>query len=366
MPEIPKDGGGEEKEEKAKGKRMRVANKNIDFVTQEQIDKARSVDLLDYVKRTERDNLERCGQDEYRLKDHDSLVISNGKFNWFSRGIGGSNAIDFLVKVRGIEFRDAVRELESGVFSPSYSAPSHSTPAKPKPKDTGHFFMLPEANGHNNDVIEYLKGRGIEENIILDCINKGMVYQSKKGNCIFVGFDEQQAPKFACERCIGISELKKDVAGSNKAFNFCLPPKNNDANRVYVFEGVTDCLSHASIAQIGNTDWDGYRLSLGGVSFKALESFLERNPHITQVYLGFDNDTPGKTATERIIKEVLEKDSYNHVSLFVAPPPVGNDYNDTLKVMQAQIKEHKLQAEKSTALETPKPAVGKRRSDAVL
>ena len=337
-----------------------------DFVTKEQIEKARSVDLLDYLQRTEPHNLTRSAPDEYRLKDHDSLKISNGKFHWFSRGIGGTNAVDYLVKVRGVEFQEAVRELIGETFSFSYSADKRAPPVKPKPKDDGRFFMLPEANGHNNDVIKYLKGRGIEENIIMDCISKGMVYQNKKGNCVFVGFDEQRQPKFACERGIGSTDLKKDVVGSNKAYSFCLPSENPDSDRLYVFEGVADCLSHASIAQIGGMDWDGYRLSLGGISSLALQTVLENNPQIKNVYLALDNDKPGKDATERIIKEVLENDSYNHINLFVAPPPVGKDYNDTLMFMQAQIKERITQTEKSTAPEAQMPTVAKKRSVAVL
>jgi len=42
--------------------------------------------------------------DEYYLAEHDCLKISNGKYYWFSRSIGGYSALDFLVKVRGMGF----------------------------------------------------------------------------------------------------------------------------------------------------------------------------------------------------------------------------------------------------------------------
>jgi len=45
---------------------------------------------------------------EYCLRSHDSLKISNGKWHWFSRGIGGRSALDYLIKVEGIPFMDAV------------------------------------------------------------------------------------------------------------------------------------------------------------------------------------------------------------------------------------------------------------------
>ena len=70
-------------------------------VTREQIAQAKQIDLLSYLQRYEPNAIVKSGSD-YRLKEHDSLVISeNGKWNWFSRGFGGKTALDFLIHVRG-------------------------------------------------------------------------------------------------------------------------------------------------------------------------------------------------------------------------------------------------------------------------
>lgn len=45
------------------------------------------------------------------LKSHDSLKLSNGKWMWHSKGIGGRTALDFLIKVRGFSFIEAVQIL---------------------------------------------------------------------------------------------------------------------------------------------------------------------------------------------------------------------------------------------------------------
>ena len=37
------------------------------------------------------------------------LKISNGKWYWFSRGIGGISALDYLIHVKGINLPAAVR-----------------------------------------------------------------------------------------------------------------------------------------------------------------------------------------------------------------------------------------------------------------
>jgi hypothetical protein len=343
-----------------------------DFVTSEQIEKARSVNLLDYLKKTEPSNLVSSAPGEYMLKDHDSLKISNNKFHWCSRGVGGNNAIDYLVKVRGIEFKEAVRELAGDSDFISRSNDNRAPPEKPKSKDDGHFFILPEAHSHNNDVISYLKGRGIEEAVINDCIKMKMLYQNTKQACVFVSFNSQGEAKYASERGIK-SDFKKDVAGSNKAFAFCMPPTTGNSHsnkpafeRLYVFEGAVDCLSHASITQIGGTDWDGYRLSLGGVSSLALNTFLENNPQISTVYICLDNDKTGKESTERIAKEILEKEQYSHINIFIAPPPIGTDYNDTLMFLQEKLKERSLEFEKNTVLDAPKPQPKKKREEMLI
>ena len=385
---------------------MRVSNRAIDIVTPEQVEKARSVDLLDYIKRSEPNNIKPSAPGEYRLIDHDSLKISKGKFHWFSRGIGGINAIDFLVKVRGFEFKAAVRELAGEDFSQSVG--KRAPPNVPKressnTKDLAPFFELPRANNHNDDVIKYLQGRGIKESVIIACIEANLLYQAKayrkplyhiengekkpiyddvdgtkkhrhesvKGGCIFVGYDNQQNPKFACERATD-SDFKKDIFGSSKEFAFCMPPTENDSHsktayeRLYVFEGAVDCLSHASITQISGTDWNGYRLSLGGVSSLALNAFLENNPQLTSVYLCFDNDKPGKAVTARISNEIITNEKYDHISLYSVPPPVGNDYNDTLGFIQEKLKEKNIQAEKGVSIDSPRAQTGKKRADTVL
>ena len=76
--------------------------------SEEQIRQAKSVDLLSYLQRASPHELVRISGSTYCLKDHDSLHISNGKWYWFSSGFGGVSAVDFLVKVRGFSFVEAL------------------------------------------------------------------------------------------------------------------------------------------------------------------------------------------------------------------------------------------------------------------
>ena len=77
------------------------------YYSKEEIEKAREIDLLTYLRLNEPENLVRLNGDAYCTRQHDSLKISNGKWMWWSRGFGGSSALDYLTKVKGVSFSDA-------------------------------------------------------------------------------------------------------------------------------------------------------------------------------------------------------------------------------------------------------------------
>ena len=81
------------------------------YYTEEQIIKARSIDLLSYLQTYEPTELVHVRGNTYCTRDHDSLKISNGKWMWWSRGFGGSSALDYLIKVKGLQFMDAMQIL---------------------------------------------------------------------------------------------------------------------------------------------------------------------------------------------------------------------------------------------------------------
>ena len=81
------------------------------YYTEEQIKQARSIDLLTYLQTQEPTELVKLKGDTYCTREHDSLKISNGKWYWWSRGFGGKSALDYLIKVKGLSFTDAMKRL---------------------------------------------------------------------------------------------------------------------------------------------------------------------------------------------------------------------------------------------------------------
>ena len=142
------------------------------WVTNEQIERAKQIDVLDYILKTEPQNIHRIGR-EYRLKDHPSLAVSPGKWYWHSRRIGGKTPVGYLTDVRGYSFVDAVcavlneRTVEHTTINKIESSPER------KP------FTLPLRNRDNKRVIAYLRSRGIDKDIILACIDRGVLFETK-------------------------------------------------------------------------------------------------------------------------------------------------------------------------------------------
>ena len=81
------------------------------YVSKEQLTAAREVDLLTYLRCFEPQELVHISGSTYATRTHDSLKISNGKWFWWSRGIGGRNALDYLTAVEGLWLPEAVQRI---------------------------------------------------------------------------------------------------------------------------------------------------------------------------------------------------------------------------------------------------------------
>ena len=88
------------------------------FYDSEAIERARQVDLLTYLQTCEPQELVHVSGNVYCTKTHDSLRISNGKWCWFSRGIGGYSALDYLIKVNGYSFLEAMETISGRAAMP--------------------------------------------------------------------------------------------------------------------------------------------------------------------------------------------------------------------------------------------------------
>lgn len=97
------------------------------YIAPETITEAKRMDLLTYLRNYEPHELVKFSGNTYTTRTHDSLKISNGKWMWWSRGIGGKTALDYLVKVKGLSFLEAVETIMGGNVALPESRKYHRT-----------------------------------------------------------------------------------------------------------------------------------------------------------------------------------------------------------------------------------------------
>jgi hypothetical protein len=303
------------------------------YVSKEQIERAKAVPILDYLLFHEGDNFKRVGNAYYRRDpDHNSLEVSNNLWNWHSHGVGG-NLIDYLIKINGYSFVDAVRELAGDDISYSRPIPPKARPPNPVKQPEREPFRLPPRNADNRRVIAYLESRGIDRTLIEDCIRRGSLYESANWhNCVFVGRDDSGKARFAALRGT-VGDFKRDADGSDKRFGFCLPPENPLSNTVFVYESPIDLLSYVTLCKLGSIEpQDGWRLSLGGTAMAALTQLIERQKFKTPIahcIVCTDSDTAGDLAFSNISEKLTIK-----VSRQI---PVCKDWNETLQKIRNEV-----------------------------
>ena len=299
------------------------------FIPPETIERARQMDLLTYLRTVEPDELVHIGGNHYCTREHDSLKISNGKWYWFSRGFGGYNALDYLVKVKDVPFVEAVERI-SGVAA--YTPPTTARTEKvKKPK----VLLLPKVSRCATHAYNYLRSRGIDSELIDYCFQTGRIYESLPyHNVVFVGLDRYNKPRYATLRGIG-TDFIGEANGSDKRFSFSISAQNSDS--LHLFESAIDLLSFATLVKQNGGDWHrDHLVSLAGV-YKPKENlqesslpltltrYLSEYTNIKWITLRLDNDKAGGYMAKALV--ALLSDQYE---VSVQPPPCGKDYNDYL------------------------------------
>lgn len=300
------------------------------YINHEDIIKAKQVDLLTYLQNFEPNELVRDSTNTYSTREHDSLKISNGKWQWFSQGIGGRSALDYLIKVRGLSFVEAVEKING--HTAIIELQIYKTTV-PKQKE----LILPKPNSNNNRVILYLLNRGIHRSIIDYCIKNKLLYEDYKyHNAVFVGYDLEGISRYAMLRGTTEKRFIGEVLGSDKHFSFSIS-SNTKSEILHLFESAIDLLSYGALEINKGNDWlaDNY-LSLAGVHGPqkdndlvlpiALEQYLNDHPNMKIIILHLDNDLAGKSASNALQKSLSEK-----YIVIDEPPEKGKDINDCVR-----------------------------------
>lgn len=259
------------------------------------------------------------------------MKISNGLWYWFTKGIGGKSAIDYLIKVRNLSFINAVQTVMGNI---KIQAPISY---KQKEKGSEKRLKIPLKATTNDRAINYLLSRGIDKEIIKYCIENNLLYEEEKThNVVFIGYDENKIPSYAFCRATNEQRFMREATGSNKKYSFKINAEKEN-NIVHLFESSIDLLSFATLFSIENRNWrEENLLSLGGIySSKydvektkipiSLTEFLEKNPNVNEIHLHLDRDLAGRNASAFFQQVLSEK--YKVLDRTV---PFGKDVNEYL------------------------------------
>lgn len=227
------------------------------YVKAEAIDQARRIDLLTYLSCCEPGNLVHISGNNYCTREHDSLKISNGKWYWFSRGIGGVSALDYLMKVKEYSLPEAVELIVGREAIMELPTKDYEFKTKPVKK-----LLMPELTDKPYRTKQYLRERGIHPEIIQYCIYNSLLFETAKyHNVVFVGYDKQGIAKYAAMRGTK-SAYKGEVTGSDKRFSFSISETTNaehmyfqELSEVEKYDGIWACssilhLNHADLEEV--------------------------------------------------------------------------------------------------------------------
>ena len=273
--------------------------------TQEQIDRANRVDLVQFLH-SQGETVIKSGN-EYRWKRHDSLTVKGNKWFRHSQSKGGY-PIDFVMEFFSKTFPEAV-------FLLIREAPAdNSTTAAPSEK-----FRLPPRSRYIESAMVYLRQRKIPEELIQEFYREGLIYEDvQRHNVVFVGKDESGIPRYA--HCKGTEDtFRMDVLGSDKAHNFAY---RSDGKSLFVFEAPIDLISFIALYP---KNWKSRNyLSLGGIGAKSLEGFLSERSDMETIYFCTDADKAGNDAVGRLLESIPE-----HMTV-VRLMPCAKDWNEVL------------------------------------
>ena len=296
------------------------------YISAEDITQAKQIDLLTYLQSYEPQELVRISGNTYCTREHDSLKISNGKWHWFSREIGGKTALDYLIKVKDYSFLQAVENI----LGRAATKPPIFIARKPEPERK---LLMPELSENTDRVELYLKSRSIHPAIVDYCLENKLLFESKDyHNALFIGYDTAGNARYSSVRST-MGAYKGELSGSDKRYSFSIPGKSDT---VHVFESAIDLMSFATLELFEGRDWHRDNLlSLAGV-YKtkrtdvvpiALEQYLNDHPGIKTLRLHLDNDEVGRGAVAGIVSGLNRR-----YQVYDEPPKYGKDVNDQLKI----------------------------------
>lgn len=337
---------------------MEQQTKNTKKYTKEEIEKAASLDIVDYCIQNDipvKSDSERY----YRLTEHDSLIIDRKKnqFYWNSRGVNG-NIINFVQEVEGASFPGAMQRLLDG--EKDYEKSSDVTFVS-EPYDYEQFAHK-EVDRFDRAKEYLVKDRKIDPEVVDALHNKGLIKQDKYNNVLFLWKDRETGEVMGGSEQ-GVVKSGKYKRGAwksiqkNSTANYGFNVLNGEPRNLKFFESDVDLLSYATLHKQNLKDT--HLVSMEGLKPQVIFNYyMKSQERIGDVpdslSLCVDNDKAGKAFVERLIHFRYEKNDGSIVGFKPEYPkaPEGEqkwDWNDECKRVAKQ--QEQVQSRKAAYLQ---------------
>lgn len=221
----------------------------------------------------------------------------------FGENKGGTNSINCLMEILGMNFQTAVRAL-TGNYTGDVS---HNVIHKAEKKK----FTLPQHADNMRRVFAYLcQARKIRAKLVSRLAHDGLLYQDIHGNAVFIHRDERGDAVGAEIQGTCSEKRYKGVAKGTSDSVFSV--KLGEPRKCYVFESAIDLLSFQQLTnplKIHNS----LLVSMAGLKFGSIKRIVDSG---IPIYSCVDNDSAGKkfssendlTHCRRILEENNVKD----------------------------------------------------------
>ncbi len=291
-------------------------------------DRVRDIDLEVVAENLE---LERDRHDKHKWRDAAHIIsISNSKFMDWLADRGGGGAIDLVMHVQGVEFRQAVEWLSGENLTQKSPQVQTQPPRSPEP----HPLEMPAPNEHRWAAVrQYLIETRKLPAVLIDRLHeRGHIYADDYQNAVFVRH-ELKGDRWIRGEVTGAS--LRGTWGEHNAYHgmapgsmrdqgwFWLGAGRGEIRRVLLTESPIDALSLAKLdPHRQQTEGVSIYLSTdgsGSVPIAALQQVIEQGG---EVAIAFDADVAGELMSWRIAHELP--------GVHRLTPAYGKDWNERL------------------------------------
>ncbi|MCK1995443.1 DUF3991 and toprim domain-containing protein [Peribacillus muralis] len=323
-------------------------NKENLFVSAEEKERANKVNILDYLLSIG-EPLKSEGNNFYRHKDHDSLVINSRKnyFSWNSRNVSG-NAVTYLMNVYNTSFQYAVKKINDDFGNQNFSTFSVPEPTYPNTfnydvKEVSNTDNVFKYLVHERKIVPDLVQAFIEADLIKEDSYKNVVFKWKE-NGELIGANLQGTREIPEEKRLHADRpyFKKVLPTTKEATNSGFSITRGYPEKLYFFEAPIDLLSYLSLnrTKLMNcrlVSMDGLKQQTFIQTVKnSLKVLREHGRDIESITLCVDNDSAGKDFIDKLQKYEFRRKDGRDISIDSDIPdrPKGQtkwDWNNELK-----------------------------------